>query len=164
MGHHRRDLRDHSFQVGLHNSPQTTDPVPATVPPPATGLAITLDCPSARDADSHSLLSLARGSYNRVHVDPVGDRYGILPTGTVSFSDGSSLLGQTPVDSSGIASLFVGSLSPGAHAITATYGGDANNAGSGTQTSVDVGTDAPVGTTTIPVATPSTSTAGSAVT
>ncbi len=147
---------------GCTNSPQTTDPV--TVPPPATGLAITLDCPSAQTPSLTSLSASPGAPTTGSTLTLSATVTGSSPTGTVSFSDGSSLLGQTPVDSSGIASLFVGSLSPGAHTITATYGGDANNAGSGTQTSVDVGTVAPVGTTTIPVATPSTSTAGSAVT
>lgn len=50
-----------------------------------------------------------------------------LPTGTVSFSDGGTVLGSAPV-SGGQAALTVSSLAVGVHSIVASYGGDANNA------------------------------------
>ena len=46
-------------------------------------------------------------------------------TGTVSFFDGTTLLGTNPV-SSGVAALATSSLSAGSHALTAVYNGDAN--------------------------------------
>ena len=49
------------------------------------------------------------------------------PTGTVTFKDGVTVLG-TVVLSSGIATLNVSNFTVGAHALTATYSGDANNA------------------------------------
>jgi len=45
------------------------------------------------------------------------------PTGTVSFFDGSTLLGSQPVSNSQ-ATLFVSNLSVGSHSLTATYSGD----------------------------------------
>ncbi len=54
-------------------------------------------------------------------------------SGSVSFYDGATLLGSTPVTVSagtGNASLTVSNLAPGAHSITATYSGDVNYAGS----------------------------------
>jgi N-acetylneuraminic acid mutarotase/sugar lactone lactonase YvrE len=54
----------------------------------------------------------------------------VTPTsanGTVQFLDGSTLLGAAPV-SGGLAVLTLGSLSVGAHSITAVYSGDANDA------------------------------------
>jgi DNA-binding beta-propeller fold protein YncE len=54
---------------------------------------------------------------------------GPAPTGSVSFSDGSTPLGTGTV-SGGVAKVTVSSLTLGSHAITATYGGDANYAGS----------------------------------
>jgi hypothetical protein len=54
----------------------------------------------------------------------------VTPTsanGTVQFLDGSTLLGAAPV-SEGLAVLTLGSLSVGAHSITAVYSGDANDA------------------------------------
>jgi streptogramin lyase len=48
------------------------------------------------------------------------------PTGTVSFKDGSSVLGTGTLNGSGQATLTVSNLVVGAHTITATYGGDSN--------------------------------------
>ena len=52
-----------------------------------------------------------------------------VPTGTVSFFDGVTPLGVAALDASGQASLTTATLSPGAHAVTAVYGGDAGFAG-----------------------------------
>ena len=52
-------------------------------------------------------------------------------TGSVTFMDGSTVLGSGAVTlSSGIATLALTSLSSGSHAVTAVYSGDGNNAGS----------------------------------
>ena len=48
------------------------------------------------------------------------------PTGTVTFKDGANLLGTSSLNSSGLASFSIDSLSAGVHAITALYNGDAN--------------------------------------
>jgi hypothetical protein len=50
-------------------------------------------------------------------------------TGTVTFSDGAKVLGTAPVNA-GTALLNVSTLALGMHSITATYGGDANDASS----------------------------------
>ena len=52
------------------------------------------------------------------------------PTGTVTFVDGATTLGSSPLDSSGHASLTTSSLSPGSHSLTAIYSGDGNETGS----------------------------------
>ncbi|MGI8847577.1 MAG: ice-binding family protein [Candidatus Dormibacteria bacterium] len=46
---------------------------------------------------------------------------GIAPPGTLIFKEGSTTLGQAPLDSSGNATLTLPPLSAGAHAITAKY-------------------------------------------
>lgn len=52
---------------------------------------------------------------------------GPVPTGTVTFLDGSSQLGTAPLDATGTATLQTASLSVGDHpAITAVYSGDSN--------------------------------------
>jgi len=53
---------------------------------------------------------------------------GPAPTGTVQFTDGTTLLGSASVLANGTASLPVSILAPGAHAIVATYSGDSDNA------------------------------------
>jgi len=47
------------------------------------------------------------------------------PTGTVTFKDGSTVLGAVAVDASGKAVVTTSGLSSGSHSITAQYGGDA---------------------------------------
>lgn len=48
------------------------------------------------------------------------------PTGTITFNDGSLVLGTSTLDSSGFATFTVNTLTPGSHTITVVYGGDAN--------------------------------------
>ena len=52
------------------------------------------------------------------------------PTGTVSFYDGTTLLGTGTVNSSGVATLTTSNLSLGAHVISATYSGNTSFAAS----------------------------------
>ncbi len=52
-----------------------------------------------------------------------------MPTGTVTFSDGSTTLGQGIVNA-GTATCSTASLSTGSHSISATYSGDSNFTGS----------------------------------
>jgi hypothetical protein len=48
------------------------------------------------------------------------------PTGTVTFRDGSTVLGTAPVDGSGVAVLTTSLTTVGGHTISATYNGDTN--------------------------------------
>ena len=62
---------------------------------------------------------------------------GIVPTGTVTFYNGSTAIGTGTLNSSGVATLTTGSLPVGADSITAVYGGD-NNYGTNTSNPVTV--------------------------
>ena len=53
-----------------------------------------------------------------------------IPTGTVTFNEGSTVLGTATLNGSGAASITILSLYPGSHNITATYSGDTNYIGS----------------------------------
>jgi hypothetical protein len=53
-----------------------------------------------------------------------------MPTGTVSFYDGTANIGNSNLNNSGVAALMTSSLSVGTHSITATYNGDSNCAAS----------------------------------
>ena len=46
------------------------------------------------------------------------------PTGTVTFLDGQTVLGTSPVNASGVAEFITSTLSAGGHTITGSYGGD----------------------------------------
>ena len=48
------------------------------------------------------------------------------PTGTVTFTDGATLLGTSTLAGGGNAAISVSSLTAGTHSITASYGGDSN--------------------------------------
>jgi hypothetical protein len=54
-------------------------------------------------------------------------------TGPITFSDGTTQLGATQLDSDGHASLVLPSLSSGTHSITAAYAGDGNDFASTSQ-------------------------------
>lgn len=50
-----------------------------------------------------------------------------IPTGTVTFSDGTQPLGKAALNSSGVAAYTTTSLSAGTHSVIASYGGDAGD-------------------------------------
>jgi hypothetical protein len=52
------------------------------------------------------------------------------PTGQVTFQDGTTVIGQVPLNSSGVASFSTSSLSAGSHTITGVYASDTNFAAS----------------------------------
>jgi hypothetical protein len=60
----------------------------------------------------------------------VTDHDGIIPTGTVTFFDGGTILGTAPLVGPGVATLTTTSLALGADPIEARYSGDTNFAGS----------------------------------
>ena len=53
-----------------------------------------------------------------------------LPTGTVTFMDGTSILGTASLNASASASYVSTALTVGSHSVTASYGGDGGNAAS----------------------------------
>ncbi len=52
---------------------------------------------------------------------------GTAASGTVTFSDGSNVLGTAALNANGVASLTVPSMAAGSHSITASYAGDAED-------------------------------------
>ena len=53
-----------------------------------------------------------------------------IPTGMVTFTEGSLVLGQVPLNASGVASITRSNFTPGSHNITATYASDTRFAAS----------------------------------
>jgi hypothetical protein len=61
-------------------------------------------------------------------------QFGGMPTGTVNFKDGATLLCTSPVSNSGQAICTTSTLTAGSHSITASYLGDSNFVGSTSST------------------------------
>ena len=63
---------------------------------------------------------------------------GGIPTGTVNFMDGTTLLGTAVLNGNGVAIYTVPAFSTGSHSITAIYSGDTNNLGTTPALSLNV--------------------------
>ncbi len=75
-----------------------------------------------------------------------------VPTGTVTFSNGTTPLGSGTLNSSGIATFSTSSLAAGAYSVTAGYGGDTNNtASTSSAATLTITTPPPKPTATISV-------------
>ncbi len=120
-----------SLTVGVHtvtaSYPGTADYLPSRSGPLAqtvnrNSVAITLT-----SAPNPSTFGQAVAFTVKVMPSPPGGAAGTpTPGGTITFSDGTALLGSATLDSTGTATLTINSLTAGSHTITATYGGDAN--------------------------------------
>jgi hypothetical protein len=62
----------------------------------------------------------------------------VVPTGTVTFIDGTTVLGTVNLNGAGQAILDIPTLGAGSHAIIAVYSGDANYVGSSSLVLVQV--------------------------
>ena len=92
---------------------------------------------------STPVLGQALTLYAVVHVAGLGVG---VPTGTVTFTDGTTPIGTAPLITAGgetTATLITSSLGPGPHTVTATYNGDGNDTGSSAATTFAVGRDTP---------------------
>lgn len=63
---------------------------------------------------------------------------GATPTGSVTFKDGATTIGTSPLDGSGQATLSTSALGVGGHSITAVYAGDSNFSGNASPPLVQV--------------------------
>ena len=79
------------------------------------------------------------------------------PTGMVTFLNGGTTIGSAAVNASGVASLSTTSLPAGADSITASYGGDTNDAGSSSAVTVTIASNT-IATAGTPTPTPVTPT------
>jgi hypothetical protein len=78
-----------------------------------------------------------------------------VPTGTVTFYDGSTILGTDPIYGSGQATISIATLSVGSHTITASYSGDSNFTASTTPALTQTVNQAATKTTVVSSANPS---------
>ncbi len=91
-----------------------------TIPVQVTGLATRLTLATPADAAPGSTVILT------ATINSTGG----VPTGQVTFLDGNTSLGTSPLDGTGIAILRINTLAAGAHSLTASYAGDGKFDGS----------------------------------
>lgn len=70
-------------------------------------------------------------------TDTITKTGSVAPTGTVTFYDGSTVIGTGTLDASGVATFTTNVLAAGTHTVTAVYSGDVNYSGE-TSNSVSV--------------------------
>jgi hypothetical protein len=75
-----------------------------------------------------------------------------MPTGTITFKDGNTVLGTVAVGSGGIATFVTGFAATGGHSITAVYSGSGNFLG-GTSAAVTETVVPPAAITQFPIPT-----------
>jgi Bacterial Ig-like domain (group 3) len=117
--------------AGNVQAAKTSADTTTTVGVQAAPLATT----TALSASSTSVASGSSVTLTAIVSPPAGTT--TVPTGTVTFMNGSTTLGSSSVDGTGKATLATAALPVGTNGITAQYGGDANFAGS-TSSSVSV--------------------------
>jgi len=100
-------------------APSTSAPLTQTVSNATTTLLFSAPDPSVTNQSV---------SFEAIVVSSVGGAPAV-PTGTVTFIDGTTQIGTGALDASGVAVLNTASLSVGTHSITAQYPGDATFAG-----------------------------------
>jgi Bacterial Ig-like domain (group 3)/FG-GAP-like repeat len=115
-----------SLAVGTHNvlavysgdtnfNPATSSPAAVTINALASAVvSLTASASSAVFGSSETFTATVAGTSN-----------GPVPSGSISFYDGSTLLGSVAV-ANGSAAFTTASLAAGGHSIVATYSGDAN--------------------------------------
>ena len=103
----------------------------------SASVSVTVTAASSTTTLTSSAASAVVGSSLTFTATVKGGSGVAAPTGTVTFKDGTATLGTGAVNSSGVATYATSALAAGSHSITASYGGDTNNAAS-TSSSVAV--------------------------
>lgn len=107
-----------SYSGDANNAPAISNEVAVVIDQAATTTTLASSNANPTVGDAVTLTATVTGSQ------------GFTPTGSVVFTDNGAALGSATVNGSEIASLTVNSLTPGNHAIVATYQGDTNDASS----------------------------------
>ena len=96
----------------------------------STAVAVTVAAASTTTALTASASSVAVGTSVTFTATVTGGSGALAPTGTVTFNDGMTALGTGTLNASGVATYSATALAAGSHSVTASYGGDTNNAAS----------------------------------
>lgn len=129
----------------------TASPITVTIAPAGTSTSLTASASTATVGAPITFTASVQPTLNAT-----------LPSGTVSFYDGTNLIGTGSLTSKATASLTTSTLTVGSHTVTAVYGGNGNYAGSTSPAYVETITLIP--TTVALSASPSTAAYGTPIT
>lgn len=96
----------------------------------STAVAVTVTAASSTTTLTASVPTAVVGASVTFTATVTGGSGAQAPTGTITFKDGTTTLGTGMLNASGVATYSTSTLAAGSHSITASYGGDANNASS----------------------------------
>lgn len=108
-----------SYNGDSRNLASTSSPLTVTVAAAASTTSLTASASSIVVGASLTFTATVQGAAGA-----------LSPTGTVVFKDGTTSLGSSPLNGSGVATLSTTALVAGSHTVTAAYAGDVNNAAS----------------------------------
>lgn len=92
----------------------------------------------AKAASATALVATPNPAASGAKVTLTATVTGYKPSGTVTFKEGSAVLGSATLDSAGHATLEVAGLAPGSHSLSVAYAGDASNLASASPTVTEV--------------------------
>ena len=96
----------------------------------STVVTVTVAAASSATVLTTSASSVVVGASVTFTATVTGGSGTLAPTGTVTFNDGTTALGTGTLNASGVATYSTLALAAGSHSVTASYGGDTNNAAS----------------------------------
>jgi autotransporter-associated beta strand protein len=118
-----------SYSGDANFHPSKSSSVTQTVDPAVSAIALSTTANSVAAGQSVTFLATVTGPST--------------PAGSVTFEDGDTPIGTVPLDAHGHAALTLASLSPGAHTITAVYGGSTDFLASTSPTAVSMSINLP---------------------
>ena len=105
-----------TYEGDTNDTGSTSAPLALTVEQATTSVQLTSSNPSVSVTNAVTFSATVKGN-------------GGVPTGSVTFMDGTNTLGSIALNGSGVASYTTSSLAVGTHTISAVYAGDADDAG-----------------------------------
>ncbi len=129
-----------SLAAGTHNLTAAYGGTTSYAASTSTAKTLTVTPPLVQStlALSASVASSPQGLPVELIATATGESGSTLPTGTVTLMNGATTLGTASLDPTGVANFTSTKLPIGSNTITATYGGDANFAGSASNNAVVV--------------------------
>lgn len=149
-----------TFSVGAHSLTVQYSGDDANAAGTSNAVSEVVNAANSSVALSSSAASVTVGT-NVLFTAKVTGSSGQTPTGTLTFLDGTTTIGTGSLNGSGTATLATSALTPGTHAITASYGGDSHSSPS--TSAVVTETVSQIGTTTALGVNPPSSSAGATI-